>query len=192
MTSIEHLIDRLKGIYRAIDSTYQSAIDYYRFSCQGCHANCCYTRFFHYTHIEALYLHRGFKGLSPKERAEILQLALDYEETYSKGTDDQAVLCPLNTSGLCVLYEWRPMICRLHGVPYELQDVNGVAQFYGGCEKFMSLNPETLPTYRTLNRTIFYREMANLEGELRKTLGLQAPMPQTVAKILLTEDYQRL
>lgn len=192
MTNIEQLLNRLKAIYRAIDATYQSAIDYYHFSCEGCQAKCCYTKFYHYTHIEALYLHRGFQGLSDQERSEILKLASYYEETYAKGSDEQAVLCPLNKSGLCVLYEWRPMICRLHGVPYEMQDINGVAHFYGGCERFMSLNPETLPTYRTLNRTIFYREMANLERELRNALGLQAPEPQTVAKILLADTYRHL
>ncbi len=185
-------IKRIQEIYEAIDLSYQSAALYYNFSCNGCIDNCCSTRFFHYTHGEAIYLLQGFYSLDSIKRAAIIELAVRYEEFYSGKDQDMPFMCPLNSQGLCVLYKWRPMICRLHGLPYETQDINLIASFHGGCERFMSLDIQGLPGYRTLNRSIYYREMAKAEAEIRKTLNMPAPQPRTVSSILLTDLYKDL
>ncbi|HIJ60386.1 MAG TPA: hypothetical protein HPP56_07235 [Nitrospirae bacterium] len=186
MNIIEEKVKRIENIYQAIDSMYEMAKKHYHFDCNGCQTNCCETRFYHYSISEALYLKRGFETLSIIERDRILDKSRQYEKAYEEMSEDNRLMCPLNEKGLCVLYKWRPMICRLHGVPYEVQDVNMSASFHGGCERFMSEMANSNFTYMTFNRTIFYRELSKVEEEIRGLLSLKVPQKKTVAQILLT------
>ncbi len=185
MANIEPYIRRIEEIYRAIDTTYQSAQSHYGFDCTGCGTNCCATKFYHYTHAEGIYLRRGFDGLQEGLKHEVINRAIEYETFYLNDNEHRPFFCPLNRNNLCILYQWRPLICRLHGLPYELTDINNNPTFHGGCLRFMSQDRTSLPTYMTLNRTIFYREFAKVEAEIRDILGLQPPPPSTVAAIIL-------
>jgi Fe-S-cluster containining protein len=188
MADIELQISRIREIYRAIDTTYQTIQRHYGFDCTGCQTNCCATRFYHYTHSEAIYLRMGFDHLPEDLKQESLHRAVQYENFYSNGYDYRPFFCPLNINNLCILYDWRPMICRLHGLPYELQDINNNPTFHGGCVRFMAQDMGSIPPYMSLNRTIFYREMAKVESAIRDILGLEPPPPRTVAAILLKKD----
>ncbi|MCX8070411.1 MAG: hypothetical protein N2738_07905 [Thermodesulfovibrionales bacterium] len=184
---IEQFIKRIGNIYEAIDSMYEMVKRHYQFSCDGCKTNCCETRFYHYTISEGLFLMKGFNELNQSEQEGILKRAEQYEESYKNMTEDERLMCPLNIDGLCILYKYRPMICRLHGVPYEVQDITMSASFHGGCERFMSERANSDYTYMTFNRTIFYREMSKIEEEIRSVLSRPTPTRKTVAQILLTQ-----
>lgn len=178
-------IDRIGKLYSAIDSMYEVAARHYHFDCNSCNASCCQTRFFHYTHAEYMYLKLGFDTLEDSKKDLIKGLAAKYEDYYKHNPEDSRLMCPLNEDSLCILYKWRPMICRLHGLPFETQDINMVATFYDGCEMFMQRKNKEGYVYMTINRTIYYREMARLEQDLRQDYNLGTSNKDTVAGMIL-------
>jgi hypothetical protein len=90
-------------------------------------------------------------------------------------------MCPLNLEGRCIVYAHRPMICRMHGIPHELQRPDGRRIRGPGCEAFACSrhDPDDF-----LDRTPFYRDMAALEGELRRTIRFRAKIRMTVAQMV--------
>ena len=176
-------LSRLQGIYRLMDRKYREAADYYGFHCQGCEDNCCLTRFYHHTFLEYLYILNGFETLDAEMRKSIRQRA---SEVSKKMNAESRLMCPLNAGGLCVLYAYRPMICRLHGISHELQKPGQPAIFSPGCEVFTKLAEGK--RYFKFDRTPFYMEMAGLESELRQALanaGIDTQkLKMTVAQML--------
>jgi Fe-S-cluster containining protein len=185
-------LDRLKQIYAAMDRAYNWAAGHYGFACDGCRDSCCRSRFYHHTIIEYDYLIEGLKTLnSEKLKAVTSRALLVVEETARADKSDAGVrlLCPLNFDELCILYTYRPMICRLHGIPHELQKpgqnpVNGP-----GCETFdRRCGPKG---YFKFDRTPFYRQMAMLEQEVKQTLGFDGKIRMTVAEMILSIAERR-
>ena len=76
-------------------------------------------------------------------------------------------MCPLNENSSCVLYEFRPMICRIHGVPYELFR-NFKMEYGDGCYRFI-MEKENAPKDFRINRTPFILKLLRLKGSQRKT-----------------------
>jgi hypothetical protein len=181
-------IERLKKIFAAMDQAYHRAARHYRFNCDGCRDNCCQSRFYHYTVIEHAYLLDGLKTLAIKKQSEIKSRAMDFVEQTS-GCEDRKgtmrLMCPLNFDRLCVLYPYRPMICRLHGIPHELKKPGQSAVFGPGCETFDRRCGHK--SYFKFDRTPFYRELAMLEQEVRQTLGFAGKIRMTVAEMVLTD-----
>lgn len=178
-------IDRLKTLYAAMDQKYREAADYYGFHCQGCHDNCCFTRFYHYTFLEYLYILEGYNTLGPGQQIEAKNRALEVcrktDEADEKGTAVR-LMCPLNFDGLCILYDYRPMICRLHGIPHELQRAGQNVIHSPGCDVFAEQNREK--SYFKFDRTPFYIKMAELENKLKKAANIKQKIKMTVAQIL--------
>ena len=101
-------------------------------------ADCCYA-IFDLSLIEALYInHRFAEKITEAERETLLEKAnrtdrqlarikRDAARAAAEGQDEAAVLahlaelrvrCPLlNDNGLCDLYDYRPITCRLYGIP---------------------------------------------------------------------------
>ncbi|RLB80774.1 MAG: hypothetical protein DRH17_11065 [Deltaproteobacteria bacterium] len=178
-------LEKIKALYTAIDSAYLKVAKHYRFDCHGCSDNCCGTLFFHHTLIEFLYLREGFATLDRAMGKEIIHLSKAYIREIESLPDltRKRVMCPLNHGGLCVLYSYRPMICRLHGVPYEL-DVSVKRPDHGqGCHKFVSENSEPKDGYLKIDRAPFYKEMASLEINLRRQAGFNKRYRYTVADV---------
>ena len=94
--------------------------------------------------------------------------------------------CPLNFEALCVLYSYRPMICRLHGIPHEFQNGAGHRVQGPGCETFDQRCSAI--AYLKFDRTLFYREMAGLEKEFRQSLGVNAKIRMTIAEMILAQS----
>lgn len=157
---------RLAQLYAGMDAKYKSIADYYGFNCYGCEQNCCRTHFYHHTLIECFYLLAGFAQLDSK--------MLPQQEQ----TD---IMCPLNHNGLCCLYDFRPMICRLHGIPHEWHHpVRGLVRG-SGCHAFTSACSSKDFIF---DRTPFYLQMAELEKELKQKHDLKVKFKMTVAQIL--------
>jgi Fe-S-cluster containining protein len=179
-------LDRLMVIYAAMDQKYQEAADYYGFHCEGCKDNCCLTRFYHHTLLEYLYILKGYNTLVPDRQIETknrtLEVCRKTDEADEKGMAVR-LMCPLNFDGLCILYNYRPMICRLHGIPHELQRAGQNVIHSPGCDAFTEQNREK--SYFRFDRTPFYIKMAELENELKHAAGINQKLKMTVAEMLI-------
>lgn len=178
--------ERLNSIYSAIDTRYQEAADHYGFSCSGCDDNCCRTHFYHHTHIEYLYIRQGFKSLSDDLQEDVLMRAgetRDRMQNAGNTADAFRLMCPLNIKGKCSLYEYRPMICRMHGIPHELNKPGLPASYGQGCKLFMEKWGDK--AYVPFDRTPFYFEMARLENDVKEKCNLQNKFKKTIAQMLV-------
>ncbi len=178
--------NNLKGIFDSMGKTYNSVADKYGFSCNGCEDNCCRTRFYHHTLLEHLYMEVGFKTLSPEKQAAVIERAEEVVkrsgEADLKG-ETARFMCPLNEEGRCILYEYRPMVCRLHGLEHELVKPGHQPLRSSGCDLFTQQTRNTV--YIKFDRTPHYMELANLEREIRQTSGYMIRIKHTIAEMLL-------
>jgi Fe-S-cluster containining protein len=178
------------SLFQRMDQTYDHSAGQSGFKCNGCRDNCCLTRFYHHTLIEALSIHAGLRVLPAEQRRRIRAAA---GVTITKMTEQQrlrkpiSVMCPLNEKDRCVLYGQRPMICRLHGVPHALRQPDGRTRTSPGCNEF----------YRQcgragvilLDRTPLYQAMAGLEHRLRERLNYREKIKMTVAEIIVDGTF---
>ncbi len=174
--------DRLQILYGDMDQAYRKTAACYGFECQGCDDNCCLTRFYHHTYIEYLYLYNAFVHLEDTLQRQIRTRAREIEvQALSAEKQDGPVhlMCPLNSNGLCRLYEYRPMICRLHGIAYEINFPSRGVMRGDGCRAFEKAAGH-LP-YSTFDRTPFYNKMAGLERDFKQALGLNRKIKKTIA-----------
>jgi hypothetical protein len=178
--SIEIHLEKTKTIYRSMDRAYRDWAAYYGFDCRGCEDNCCTTYFFHYTFAESLYLLRGFRTLEEGMQGEILERATNMCNPPSR----DHYLCPLNLGGRCLLYPYRTMICRLHGLPFEVKRQNGPKDEGPGCPQFEKGRALTGLPYRRIDRTPFYTDLANLERKIRAEISPSRKFKKTVAEII--------
>ena len=180
-------IDRLKQIYATMDQAYKTAAAHYDFACDGCRDNCCRTRFYHHTIIEYTYIIEGLTTLTPEKLDEVKSRAITVADK-TTGADDNAaplrLMCPLNFDERCILYPYRPMICRLHGLPHEFRKPGQKAICGPGCETFDRRCGRM--EYFAFDRTPFYLELAELEQAVKRALGNNKKFKMTVAEMILT------
>lgn len=179
-------MSRLQVVYADMDRKYKEAADYYGFNCTGCEDNCCLTRFYHHTLLEYFYIYEGFKTLSRRRQSEVKKTAAQVcRQTALADEKGQPVrlMCPLNQEGSCLLYAFRPMICRLFGIPHELQQPGMEAEYRSGCDAF---SQQCLPKrYYKFDRTPFFAKMAGLEMELKQAAGIKHKIKLTVAEMVV-------
>ncbi len=166
MSNAVSLFRRLSVLYADMQDTYQKAAAEIGLDCHGCEQNCCYSYFQHHTHIEWAYLHKGLRSVGAKQKNIFLKRAETYVQESRKALaagEKPNLLCPLNNDGLCGLYDYRLMICRLHGVPNILRPPKGEPLTFSGCFKSQKLaETQKLPF---LDRTPLYIRLAQLEME---------------------------
>ncbi len=198
MFSGDSLIPRLSTLYELIDAEYQAVSQRTGFSCEGCDGvKCCTVDVTLHTLVEMLYLRRGFNTLDTSEQLEILgrcRAMIKAKEDDPFGDAYRNAVCALNFDGRCVLYQFRPMICRLAGIRHFILRPDGKSTESSGCFRYerevLGSPGEGQETDRELkiDRTAFYRSMAELEMEVvrvrgrrtktrtvAETLGLEAP-----------------
>ncbi len=183
-------LDRLGRTFATMDREYAGATGHYGFHCDGCADNCCRSRFYHHTYLEYLYLHAGFKKLDPQSQHEIQSRASEICRKTAKADEkglDVRLWCPLNEDGLCTLYSYRPMICRLHGIPYELQKPRQNVIHGPGCGTFYN-RCSNINCYK-FDRTPFYFKMAKLEGEFKKAAGITDKIKMTIAEMIMGKEH---
>jgi len=170
-----------------MDKKYQEAADCYNFHCTGCEDNCCFTRFYHYTFLEYLNIMAGYHTLVNEKKVKVKYKALEVcrktREADEKGAPVR-LMCPLNVNNLCLIYTYRPMICRLHGIPHVLQRPGQGLLYAEGCEIFTE-QCQGKERFK-FDRTPFYIEMAELEKELKQAFGMTQKIKKTVAQMLTT------
>lgn len=178
-------IDHLKQIYVAMDQAYDRAADHYDFTCDRCRDNCCRTRFYHHTIIEYVYIIKGLNTLTPKRQNEVKSRAMTVVDKTAGVTDNaepKRLMCPLNFNEQCILYPYRPMICRLHGIPHELKKPGRKTIYGPGCETFDHRCGRI--AYFEFDRTPFYREVAKLEQQVKQALGITGKFKMTIAEMI--------
>ncbi len=188
MTDIPEHFSPLAQLYHDMDNAWNQVAQQYGFQCKGCEDNCCLSLFFHHTHAEASFLKFGLQTLSSKDQKHVLTLSRDYcrqnvSDTAEKHNPaaSKKIPCPLLKTGRCTLYHFRPMICRLHGLPHELHKPGFNVIKGPGCDagKF------DRRTYIPFDRTPFYKQMAVIEMNFRQLTGKTGKIKKTIAQILL-------
>lgn len=174
-------------LYKRMDAAFDRAAARYSFQCNGCTDNCCTSLFFHHTFIEKAFLVQAFLQMDDIQRKAIQNRATEYvDQTFPQGSAGRSlkVMCPLNHQGRCSLYAFRPMICRLHGLPHELHPPGRQSVRGPGCEtgRFDG------KPYVSFDRTPFYVDMAALEQRFKAHHNLAGRPRQTVAQMLLTPE----
>lgn len=185
---IEGLRAEVTSVLAAMDSGYAEVAAHYGFTCQGCEESCCRTVFYHHTYTEFLLLIHGLSTLSEQARVDLFGRAAATQVAIDAAPGDesdapQRSMCPINVAGRCALYAYRPMICRLHGIPHELRRPDGRVISGPGCHLFDTLSGgEAL---RRLDRTPFYQRLALLEQGLRRHIEAPIRLHMTLAECLV-------
>jgi Fe-S-cluster containining protein len=149
-----YLFDPYNSIVSRADEAFHQVKEAFP-SCVRCEphcADCCHAVFGLFL-IEAAFLKRDFDQLDETERAAALKRGRDadqalvkLEETLRSFRDDPQMIsyslararirCPLlNDQNECILYPYRPITCRVYGVPTRVRGVSrvcGKARFKKG------------------------------------------------------------
>lgn len=175
-------------LYREMEEAYDRTAAELDFSCSGCPDNCCDSFFLHHTYTEWAYLWYGLKTLADEKLKEIITRASDYllaSEASLAKEERPTIMCPLNDNGLCSLYSYRLMICRLHGVPATFTRPDGQQLNFPGCyrcQEHLAAHNSATP----MDRTQFFRGMVELETELLGQRRMTAPKVKlTIAQMLV-------
>jgi hypothetical protein len=76
------------------------------------------------------------------------------------------------------------MICRLHGIPHEFQTADHKIIHAPGCDAFAGQHGHL--KYLKFDRTLFYRRMARLEGELKQAIQIDNKLKMTIAEMIVS------
>ncbi|MBA4366456.1 MAG: hypothetical protein C0403_02335 [Desulfobacterium sp.] len=144
------------------------------------------THFFHHTHLEYFYILEGISELDSTLLASLYNKAHEVNQKAISAIqqgNQVHLMCPLNSKGICLIYNHRPMICRMHGIPHELNFPGKQTVFGTGCKTFeiQCEKKQCLP----FDRTPFYVSMANLEKDMKQKLGIKEKFKKTIAQMLV-------
>lgn len=181
----------VRELFSSMDDAYADVAGSLGFRCNGCEDSCCGERFHHYTLSEYFFLGEGYRFLSGEVRRKVFSRAREVARIYEAedlagGVGDLRVMCPLNHGGLCLVYGHRPMICRLHGIPHVLRMEGRQEKSGAGCHVIQGRFPSGSDLPAVLDRSGFYRRMAEIEIDLRKAAGFAGHFRRTVADMIVS------
>lgn len=177
---------------------------------QGC-SGCC-RALFDITLLDAWQLQRGFQLLPPATQAEIQgkasqrlaamrrqwpEFAAPYLLNYRPEADweqlmpdeDETPCVFLDDVGRCLVYDHRPMTCRLHGMP--LVDLNGEVMYDEWCtENFPDADPLDLPQLRAPFDAMFRQEVTLLQQLTQQLFGHGLGELDTFIPLAALVDYE--
>lgn len=209
---LSEIVTRYQNLLQNIDQWFGTVIDRYpeHIRCTGGCSGCC-RGLFDITLLDAILLRQGFDLLPESSRDDVRQKSLerlvelkrlwpelsppfmlnhhtedDWEELMP---DDDETPCPLlDDQGRCMVYERRPMTCRLHGLP--LVDISGTVMHDEWCtENFSKVNPLVMPGLAAPFDEIFRQEVY-LGRELAKgLLGEVVLELDTLIPLAILVDY---
>lgn len=179
---IQDLLDRYRMLLAEVDQWFERCLQEHgeRISCHNGCSSCC-RGLFDITLLDALYLKSGFDTLPPevqcaireKSTTRLNQLNATYpdfaspwllnslpEEEWEQimPEDDDAPCVLLSAEGACLVYDTRPMTCRLNGIP--LVDSSGEEFFDDWCTmNFKDMDPVSLEELRHPFHDLFAQEL---------------------------------
>lgn len=180
--AIAELLDRYGSLLREVDAWFLACMKQHPDQincCDGCSA-CC-RGLFDITLLDAFYLKQGFDALPSSQKHILRQEASarleglsqinplfkepwllnsipedEWEELMPE--DDETPCLLLSDAGACLVYDHRPMTCRLNGIP--LIDVSGEELFDEWCTmNFVQKDPRLLDSLRFRFNELFTREL---------------------------------
>ncbi len=178
------LYGRYQQLVKAADDAFKKMkLEYgHLIPCRIHCCDCCYAIFGLFL-IEAVFLNYHFNNLNRRERREaliraekadikMLQVRDRLNEAFPDdpkmkvyGLGRQRVRCPLlDDRDECILYEHRPITCRLYGIPVS---INGKASVCGRTHFKKGV------TYPTFNLDKVYKELYQLSTDLLEQAGCQ-------------------
>jgi len=199
------ILDRYGELLREVDAWFQRCLEQHPelIACRNGCSECC-RGLFDITLLDAYYLRRGFDKLSEPLKAEIVKAAsrrleqlsmvnIDFTEPWLLNgipevdwdalmpEEDETPCLLLSENGGCLVYEYRPMTCRLNGIP--LIDVSGEELFDEWCTlNFTETDPRQLAGLRFTFTELFARELllfreliSHLTGTARNEVDLFIP-----------------
>ncbi|MDH4100006.1 MAG: YkgJ family cysteine cluster protein [Nitrospirota bacterium] len=134
--------------------------------------------------VEAYRLREGFEGLAPNVRQRVGELCRTIEQDGLPGP------CPLLHEAKCLLYEFRPLVCRTHGFPLFSAEF---AEEIGRPVDFCHLNfteesgLETIPREAILNLDLLSRKLFVINRQFLAETGRADVAPDT--RIDMTELF---
>ena len=187
---IDELFSQYVNVARKADVLFKTVQEKYPLSvrCRLHCCDCCHAIFGVFP-IEAAYINYHFNRIERKVRRDVLRRAEKAEVEMLKAKDrlkvfeddpkmkvfglgKQRVRCPLlQDSEECVLYEKRPIICRIYGVPYSLKKENKEISYVCGISGF-----EEKASYPTVKLDKLYQELTNLSQNLLTDAGYLNPV----------------
>lgn len=181
-TAIQDLLERYSMLLAEVDQWFANCRQKYPdlIVCSNGCSSCC-RGLFDITLLDALYLKSGLNLLTPEEQSAIRQKSLtrlnrinsshpdfvtpwllnplpeeEWEEIMPEEDDTPCVL--LSSDGQCIAYGYRPMTCRLNGIP--LIDTSGEELFDDWCTmNFNRSNPAELEELRHPFNELFAQEL---------------------------------
>jgi len=201
--AIQPFLKQFEQLCEFMDQKYNDAAFKHHFKCEGCPDNCCMTHFYHHTFLEYFYLIDAYKSLPDQTKQTLFEKAKKsghqaapvhknephknepHKNKTDKNKKSPRLMCPVNIDGRCVLYENRPMICRLHGIPYEIK--RGPQSMKSpGCDDFDTQTANDKKIF--FDRTPIYIQMARLENSLKEALGISKKRKLTVAEMIVAHE----
>ena len=205
IAAMNELLDRYGDLLREVDVWFARCLDKHSemITCRNGCSECC-RGLFDITLLDALYLKRGFDALPEPQRARLVRAATGRLQQLAQlnpafiepwllndiPESDWDVLMPeedetpcllLSEDGGCLVYEHRPMTCRLNGIP--LLDVSGEELFDEWCTlNFTEEDPRRFEDLRFKFTELFSRELLlfqrlihHLTGTIRNEVDLFVP-----------------
>ena len=184
----QEIAEKMAALYQEMEAGYDQVAAKIGLSCRGCPDNCCDSYFLHHTYLEWAYLWRGLATLAVpvlEKAVARARLCLDHYREAEAAGNWPKIMCPLNENGLCMLYLYRPMICRCHGVPARLRRPDGKTPHFPGCFRCQELTAKAGVTAE-MDRTPLLRRLARLEEEfLGSRRGAVPKVKMTLAAMLV-------
>lgn len=191
---MDDILDRYAGLLREVDRWFAGCLRRHGGLIE-CHNGCsaCCRGLFDITLLDALHLRRGFellpddvrRGVRLKARARLDDLAsrwpafnapwtlnrIPEEEWDEMMPEEDETPCPLlSDRGACLVYEHRPMTCRLNGIP--LIDAGGELLFDEWCSlNFVDADPLALTDLHHPFNDLFAQELLLFRELTRRLLG---------------------
>lgn len=177
----------------------------------GC-SGCC-RALFDITLLDAWFLNIGFQNLPDEVKHEVRKKAEgrlrelktfwpEWEEPYVlnvRPEEDWEVFMPeedetpcvlLSAEGRCLVYDHRPMTCRLHGIP--LVDVSGEEMHDGWCtENFIGTDPLQLQEIRFDFNTLFDDEIMLFRHFTEQLLNRRLSEVDTFIPLAVLLDFEK-
>jgi len=209
---LSEIVLHYQDLLQQIDQWFSDSVDRYpeHISCTGGCSGCC-RGLFDVTLLDGVLLRQGLDLLSPplrdeirhkaRQRLELLQrlwpelappFSLNHrteDEWEDLMPDEDETPCLLlDDKGRCLVYEHRPMTCRLHGLP--LVDVSGAVMHDEWCtENFTTVNPLALPGLTASFDEIFRREVFLGRELTSELLGEVVFELDTLIPLAILMDY---
>jgi len=216
MTDSAEILTRYRGLLTEVDSwfTQCSLASGAHMACKrGCSA-CC-RGLFDITLLDACLLRDGFNKLpdtvQENVRSSACQQLLNIQKTLwpdfkspwlmnrypeeewelAMPDEDETPCSLLGKDGLCLVYDSRPMTCRLHGAP--LIDTNGEILFDEWCSlNFITVDPMQMPALHWHFNDIFKHEQLLFREFTKRMLGKPFNELDTLIPAAVFIDFNHL